>query len=160
VKEIPLTKGQVALVDDEDFEYLNAYKWHAKWDEHTNTYYAVRTERCADGKRRPLLMHRVVLGLTRGDGVIGDHRDPRQTLTNTRKNLRVATVAQNNRNRRANKNGAGGLKGIYRSHSGWRAEIKVDGKRRYLGTRPTRDEAHALYAVAAHELYGEFARTE
>ena len=30
VKEIQLTQGYVALVDDEDFERVNEYKWYAQ----------------------------------------------------------------------------------------------------------------------------------
>lgn len=40
MKEIILTQGKVALVDDKDFEYLNQWKWHA--DESLRTFYAKR----------------------------------------------------------------------------------------------------------------------
>jgi len=31
MREIPLTQGQVAIVDDEDYEWLSQFKWYAKW---------------------------------------------------------------------------------------------------------------------------------
>ena len=41
MREIQLTQGKVALVDDEDFDALAAHKWHAQKDE--CRIYAVRT---------------------------------------------------------------------------------------------------------------------
>jgi hypothetical protein len=41
MKTIQLTQDKVALVDDEDFEALNAVKWCAHRSRHT--FYAVRT---------------------------------------------------------------------------------------------------------------------
>ena len=34
-KQIPLTKGKVALVDDQDYDLLSKYKWHAYKDCYT-----------------------------------------------------------------------------------------------------------------------------
>jgi len=39
---IGLTQGQVAIVDDSDYEELSKYKWHAKWCKDTQSYYAIR----------------------------------------------------------------------------------------------------------------------
>lgn len=50
MKEIQLTQDKVALVDDDLFEYLNSFKWHAKWKR--STYYAYR--------RPNVYMHRVI----------------------------------------------------------------------------------------------------
>jgi AP2 domain len=113
----------------------------------------------SNGKWRTVLMHRMILSLKPGDGLHGDHVDPRQTLDNRMQNLRVATPSQNGCNRRATNKNTSGFKGVSRKRSGWRAEIKVNGNRHYLGTRRTREEAHALYCAAAKELHGAFART-
>lgn len=52
MKEIPLTQGQVALVDDEDFERVNAFKWCAKWHSKTKSFYAVRSKQLKGKKKR------------------------------------------------------------------------------------------------------------
>jgi hypothetical protein len=48
VIEIELTQGQVALIDDEDFELVSKYKWYARWDSHTESFYAVTNTRKPD----------------------------------------------------------------------------------------------------------------
>ena len=57
-KIIPLTQGKVAIVDDEDYEYLNQFKWYA--DKNTNTFYAARGV-YENGKKKTLLMHTQLL---------------------------------------------------------------------------------------------------
>ena len=56
---IPLTKGYSAIVDDEDFEWINTFSWHASkktW----GAFYAARSPDCA-------YMHRLILGLPKGE---------------------------------------------------------------------------------------------
>jgi hypothetical protein len=163
VKEIQLTKGQVAIVDDEDYEWLNQYKWHALWNPHTQTYYAVCTEYLGGGRRNPkrrtLRMHRVILGLEHGDPRTGDHVETGQTLDNRRENLRVSKHKwQQTANQRTQRNHSVGLKGVSRSGSKYMARIEMAGKRKYLGTRDTKEAAHELYVQAAQEQFGEYAR--
>lgn len=70
MKEIALTLGLVALVDDEDYEWLNGYKWCAHWSSSAQVFYAMRTAYFViDGKRkqRTIIMHREILGLEYGD---------------------------------------------------------------------------------------------
>lgn len=74
-------------------------------------------------------------------------------------NLRQATRSQNNANTPVRKHSQTGLKGVSRRRARFVAQISVGGgKTRYLGTRDTPEEAHALYLAAARERHGEFAR--
>lgn len=75
-------------------------------------------------------------------------------------NLREATRNQNNANRRPTC--ASGKKGVslHKGTGKWMAQIKVNGKRLYLGLHESKDVAHEAYAKAAIEHFGEFARTE
>jgi len=74
-------------------------------------------------------------------------------------NLREVTSAQNNTNRRPR--GHLGIKGVFPSHGGggFVASIVLMGRKRYLGTWPTAEEAGAAYNHMARVLYGEYAYT-
>lgn len=152
MKTILTGKGEEILVDDEDFEKLSFYKWRT----HTNGY--VRTETFDNGRKSRILMHRLVLGLTEGDGLIVDHINGVKT-DNRRSNLRICTHAENLRNRGAPRSNKTGFKGVsfHSRNKRFYAEIKVNGKRKYLGYFDSAQEAHAAYCVAAIELHGEFA---
>ena len=43
MKQILLTKGQVALVDDVDFKWLNKLTWHSYYDKTTKSFYAIHS---------------------------------------------------------------------------------------------------------------------
>jgi len=88
-----------------------------------------------------------------------DHRDGNPS-NNCWSNLRRATRSQNCANRGVPRNNTCGLKGVSRDGPRWRATIHRKGRRHYLGNFPTPQAAHAAYAKAARELFGEFARTE
>lgn len=75
-------------------------------------------------------------------------------------NLRIATPAQNRANAKLSRNNKIGLKGVSRSKKKWIAMIYRDYKPIILGRFDTPQEAHRAYVAAAHELHGEFARTE
>jgi len=146
MKEIPLTGEFVALVDDEDYERLMRWQWHAL--ERRGIVYAVRSN-------RRIMMHRLIMG----DGPAGaqvDHRD-RNGLNNTRGNLRWATAADNMRNRRRQKNNTTGYIGVRRSDDRFQARIKVNGKFISLGGYGTAIEAAIARDAAAVVYHGEFA---
>lgn len=93
IAEIPLTKGRVALVDDEDYERLVGMgKWC--YDGHG---YAVKNKYFLTGKSGHLQMHRVIAGTPPGkltDHINGDRLDNRKA------NLRIVDAAENVMNTR------------------------------------------------------------
>jgi hypothetical protein len=157
MREIPLTQDKVALVDDEDYEALNAFKWFVKRDRDTS--YAMRNVR---GKPTKELIHRVVLarklGRTLAKGERADHING-DGLDNRRENLRQATHAQNMRNcRRHSVNPSSRYLGVrwYKHTRKWLAQIKIDSRPIYLGTYRTENEAalaREFYIVAHPELH-------
>ena len=157
-REIPLTKGFVAIVDAADYSWLSCLKWHAHI-----TYcavYAVAAVRHSDGQYRNVYMHRLIMGLKRGDRRKVDHIEPSETLNNTRGNLRVCSHMQNQANRRSNKNNTSGFKGVTKSPTKgkWLAAITLSYKNVHLGTFSSPEAAHEAYCKAAQEHNGEFAR--
>lgn len=148
-KEIPLTQGKVAIVDDADFDWLNQWKWH-----YAAAGYAAR----ATGGRRNrhiLYMHRLIVDAPAGSHV--DHRD-HNGLNNQRSNLRIATPSQNHYNARRN-HGSSKYKGVYYSTARkmWVATIHADHRRIHLGTFATELCAALAYNSAAIQYHGEFA---
>lgn len=149
-KNIPLTKGKIALVDDDDYEWLYIFKW--RWQPiHGIPGYAVRT---SNGNR--LYMHRVILNLTCENKVEVDHING-NGLDNRRCNLRICNRMQNRRNCRPQSLNTSGYKGVYHSRKKWRARIEVSGKKIDLGTYETAEEAAIAYDQAAKFYQGEFA---
>lgn len=151
---IALTQGQFATVDDADFAWLSQWKWTAQAND--RGFYAMRRER-----GELILMHRLINSTA--PGRVTDHVDG-NGLNNRRINLREATQLQNMMNRHGKKGGTSRFKGVWfdRHQEGakrWRSAIRINGKLKYLGRHETEEEAGAAYAAAAHEHFGEYART-
>jgi len=154
MKEIILTHEKVTIVDDEDYEKLAGYKWHAAKDRHT--YYAVRGV-WINGKVVTLRMHREILGLSHGDGKLTDHEN-RNGLDNRRKNIRIATRSLNGHNRDTQKNNTTGYVGVSRHYDKWKARIKVNGTSISCGDHVSPLIAAVAYDEAAIKYHGETAR--
>jgi hypothetical protein len=158
-REILLTDGQTTLVDADLFEWLNQWRWRARWNKTAHAFYAVRRE-TRDHKRIEVAMHREILGLAYRDPRIGDHRDPARTLDNRRDNLRITDRLGNSLNRRRRSDNTSGFKGVDWKAGKWQARITVKGERRKLGRFDRPEDAFAAYCDAAKLYHGEFARFE
>ncbi len=146
MKEIQLTKGKVAIVDDEDFELLSKTSWHFH-----NLGYA----RSGRPKR---YMHRVIMNADKGKFV--DHINGNK-LDNRKCNLRFATVSQNRANSKisptANKSGYKGV--CWDTYTNkWRVSIKVDNKTRYQRYFINKTVAAKKYNELATYYFGQYAR--
>ena len=156
MKEILLTRGKKALVDDADFERLNKHKWQAVWD--GGHWYAMHTVR-DNGKTHTIYMAREIMGAQPGE--IVDHRENEATLNNQRDNLRICTHSQNQMNRKKRAGCSSRYKGVYwREDVGkWRVYIWAHGKQIALGhfDKEKEDDAGRVYNMAAILHFGEFA---
>lgn len=162
-KEIPLTKGKVAIVDDADYEWLSQWKW---------TYtrgYAVHKEAGKYGGKSTR-MHRLIMQPP--DHLVIDHIDW-NPLNNQRSNLRICTQYENMQNRKHSyyqtdswKNRPEAKTSQYKGvrlakgtiTTPWRAEIWSNRQRIHLGYYATEVEAAIAYNEAAIKYHGEFAR--
>lgn len=150
MKEIKVgCRGHIALVDDEDFEYLNQFNWHLL-NEKKGNWYAYRWE----GSER-IHMHRELMN-TPVDMIV-DHKNDKG-YDNQRKNMRNCTHSQNHQNQ-LSRNPKGKGVGLDKRDGTYYAYIKGSKKKRIsLGRFKTAIEAAIAYNKAAIELFGEFAR--
>lgn len=154
MKTINLTKGYVALVDDDDFERLSQYKWMAH-EKKTNTY--ARRNKSVNGKVKTIIMHRFIMGAP--DDMQIDHIDG-NGLNNQKSNLRICTIDENLRNKGKIEGTLYKYKGLSwcKTKNRYKASINFNGKKISLGRFKTQEEAALAYNKAAIELHGEFAR--
>jgi GTP:adenosylcobinamide-phosphate guanylyltransferase len=153
MKEIKLTQDKIALVDDEDFEYLNQFKWCVSKSGHS--FYAQTI------RKVKIRMHREIMKtqLENNIGKIIDHIDG-NGLNNQKYNLRTCTRAENGRNRHSVNNSSGYL-GVFKIKSKkekWKVQIVVNKKSIYIGTFKDKKDAAKAYNEAAIKYHGEFAR--
>ena len=155
VKEIPLTRGYVAFVDDADYaRVVAAGPWHVTLSANGTAYAIGRPI----NPRRKELMHRFILGIS-DPKILIDHSN-HYGLDNQRSNLRITTKSQNSMNAGKHRKGASRFRGVYwhKKARKWSAEAFVNGKKHYLGLFVSELEAARARDAAAQELHKEFAR--
>ncbi len=158
MKEIPLTKGLFALVDDEDYEFLNQWKWCAQVRDDGKDASACRhvPSGVEKPKQKRIYMHRLLLGAI--GQKFGDHIDG-NGLNNQKRNLRPATNGQNLANSRKYTTNTSGFKGVDWHQKHWRAAIRVNQKKKFLGHFDDKLAAARAYDLSAISTFGEFAKT-
>jgi hypothetical protein len=142
MKEIPLSQGKVALVDDDIYDVIGHLKWYANFQH--GTWYALT---CL--KKKNVTMHHCVMGFPLNRMKI-DHIDG-NGLNNQKNNLRIVTNRNNTLNRKLHREGR--LPGCYMTtrKSGdkiliyWLARMRIGKNRINLGYYKTEQEAHEAY---------------
>jgi hypothetical protein len=153
---ISLSRGLFTIVDDGDYERVCSRKWSASPS--TRTFYA-KCKMRVGSRRVDLYLHRFILNAQAGLEV--DHVNG-NGLDNRRCNLRLATRAENARNRKKPIGGTSASKGVYwcSTRLRWCAKIHVLGKDAHLGYFVNEADAGRAYRAAALEHFGEFAAAQ
>ena len=153
-KEIQLSQGKVALVDDKDFEELNKYKWCAAC--RRGGWYAERGIYFENGKHYNIKMHRQITGIKTG---IVDHKNG-NGLDNRKENLRLCDHSQNAKNHKKCKRNVSGFTGVSwrKGMRIWQAIVYHNYNRIHLGYFLDKTEAARVVDKKAKELFGDFAR--
>jgi len=158
MKQIPLTQGKFALVDDCDFERVNQFKWYAiRMNKGKELFYA-RRHITVYGKDKMQYLHRFLLGITNSKIKV-DHKDG-NGLNNIRSNIRLATQSQNLQNRGSQNNSESKYKGVCFDNftKSYRMQITINGKT--IRSRHKNEiDAAKEYDRMAKILHGEFANT-
>jgi hypothetical protein len=160
MKEIPMTQGLVALVDDEDAGLIGGYKWRGLKSKGAHTAYAYAQIRGSRPKRR-IYLHRLIMNAPAGIEV--DHING-NGLDNRRANLRLATRVENSRNvpKRPLINGlppSSKFKGVTWSkyHGYWAAQVCINRKHKMIGYFASETDAALAYNAFVVANFGEFA---
>lgn len=165
---IPLSKqgknkGRYETIISPEDADLAAFRWTAFKGGKSELLYVIRT---IPPNYERVHLHRIIVermqdGKPLEDGQFVDHISG-DTLDNRRENLRIATKQQNMANSRLKKNNTSGFRGVswQKRDKKWKAEIRIDGKKKFLGNFDKKEDAYKAYCDKAIELYGEFARLE
>ena len=155
MKEIQLTQGKVALVDDNMYDYLNQWKWYAS--KLGGKFYARRSVRINKKYAGYLLMHRFIMNPD--IGLVVDHQNG-NTLDNRKCNIRICTYSENRMNSVKTIYNKSGYKGVcwHKTGNKWVSKIEINKTVHYLGLFSDLKEAAKAYNDAAIKLYGEFAK--
>ena len=153
MKRMPLTHGEYALVDDEDYEWLSEYSWHVL--KRRNTFYAVGYV-MENGRPKNRRMHRMIIKAEEGQQV--DHIN-HNGLDNRKENLRICTNNQNQMNSKKRPGMTSKYKGVswHKQKKRWCSEIKINRNNIHLGSFKDEKKAAMVYDDAARKYFGEFA---
>jgi hypothetical protein len=151
-------KGHTIIVDEESLPLLKQYAWqiHKYGYAYINFY-------ISPTKDKKIYLHRLIMGISdvSGKTLKIDHRN-RNTKDNRSCNLRIATHSQNMCNRaKVNKPCKSKFIGIEKieriNRVYFKAAVKLNQRKIYLGNYPSEEEAALAYNAGAIKYFGEFA---
>lgn len=155
-KELILSNGISTLVDEEDFYWLNQWRWHAA--KIGNNVYAVRSRRNNHlGLSSRAYLHRIIQRVE-DKNLIVDHID-NDGLNNCKINLRTCTTTENKRNITSQKGSSSKYLGVSfdKNRQKWTASLTKLGGRKFSKRFDSEIEAAKAYDIAAVKHFGEFA---
>lgn len=136
------------IVDQQDYDRFAGFRWSAQWDDDYRSYIPRRMEH-VEGRCVTIYLAREILGLPRNPGYgtdeQADHLD-HNPLNNTRANLRIATHAENQANRRRDRDATQRYRGVNANGNGYQARFTHNGSQKYfLPTVPLESEAAFMF---------------
>ena len=145
------TDGTEFEVDDSLYDQLNQYTWYVRGKPRAYAYTHINGA--------TIDMHVLVAklsGLSTTNEI--DHKD-RNSYNNKLDNLRECTRSQNMANTKVPPGKYSSYRGVsyYKRRGKFSAHIKVNQKKKYLGSFEDEVQAAKVYDAAAYEAFGEFA---
>lgn len=151
--ESPKYGNKEIIIDTEDWDKINKYKWCIRYNKITDKFYVL-----SNSYSKMVQLHRLIMNVCSPEIKI-DHESG-DTFDNRKYNLRRCTSSQNSHNYRKPKNNKSGYKGVawHKNHSKWQAIIQINKKQIHLGYFTDKIKAALAYNKAAIKYHGEFAR--
>lgn len=153
MKEIKLSNGDVAFIDNEDYSKVIDYRWYLKKNKGKNCRYAIAYS-YKGNKQNILRMHRIIMNASIDEEI--DHING-NGLDNRKENLRKVSHWQNVMNTKIGKNNTTGFKGVCKIKDKWVSRIQFNKKKIYIGCFNNKIEAAKAYDIKAKEIFGEYA---
>lgn len=154
---VELSDGSLIVVDAADHDRITQYRWTA-----LGRGYAGRFERDSSGRRRLILLHRVIMDEPEKLEVHHLDEDP---ANNRRSNLQAQTPTDHHdehlreRQKRSGAYKERRFKGVYRRESGWQAGLRIAGEFIRFGVHSTEEEAAVVVDAAIVAYLGPDAWT-
>jgi hypothetical protein len=147
MRKIKLTQGKFALVDNEDYKFLNQWKWYAA--KRLSTYYAARSRKVHEiinnSESRQVYMHKLIMNTP--NNMDTEHIN-RNGLDNRKSNLKILSHRENMFNMERNSR----LIGAHKAGKYFMSKMQINGKNIYLGIFKTAEKAHEVYMKKLNEI--------